>query len=85
MKNFDPENYAQSIMRVFKNIKITTPDLKLSKTLTAILPINYTFSQSSCDYCFSKGILLLYYQEVYTSDIKRINEIKVNCNNKLAT
>ena len=73
VKNFNPKSYNFSIMSILKSVYETKPDLQLSKNLSGILPLNYTFSTASYEYCLMKAITLVYYQKVYTTEYEKVN------------
>lgn len=75
IKNFD----SRLLERIINNISTKnsiSPKLNLSKRLTELLSINLKFSEASFDYCFHKAVLLLYYQEKFTSEYYKINHIQ---------
>lgn len=75
VKNFDQEMYIKEVFGILKNVDNIEPNLELSKNLTRLLPINFTFSKASYEYCIFKSVLLLHYQQVY-SNIVKINNIE---------
>lgn len=74
IKNFDVAVFNSISEEIYKNNQDTSPDLKLGKKLTSLLPHNYNFSLASYEYCLMKSILLLYYQQLFTTKEFKINE-----------
>lgn len=74
VKNFDFNKFSFTIKLLNNTLQNPSPDLKLSKRLSTVLPLNYSFSKSSYEYCFKKSLLLLNYQRDFTK-IMKLNHV----------